>query len=185
MRIIGYRSTTTAHQWGRPVGDANGAIASGVTEVPVLLVLTDGGITGIGLGAHDDVARVFPALEGEDPRAVTALYDRMLSYVFKAGHAGGDFRGDRRPRHGAVGHQGQARRRAVVAHARGAGPVRARLRIGPRDRRRRRRVGIRVRAVGRSRVRDAKIKGGLDTERDISRLRTVGEVLRKNTAHLH
>ncbi len=91
MKIIGYRSITTAHRWGRPVGDANGAIGSGVTEVPVLLVLTDGGITGIGLGAHADVARVFPALDGEDPRAVTALYDRMLSYVFKAGHAGATF----------------------------------------------------------------------------------------------
>ena len=34
---------------------------------------------------------MFPPLEGEDPRAVTALYDRMLARVFKAGHAGAVF----------------------------------------------------------------------------------------------
>ena len=59
------------HHHGPLVGPAgwrrDGAIGSGVTEVPVLLVLTDGGVTGIGLGAHADVARVFPALDGEDP----------------------------------------------------------------------------------------------------------------------
>ena len=61
MKIIGYRTIITAHRWGRPVGDANGRRdRSGVTEVPVLLVLTDAGITGIGLGAHADIARVFP-----------------------------------------------------------------------------------------------------------------------------
>ena len=36
---------------------------------------------------------LFPALEGEDPRAVSALYDRMLGRVFKAGHAGTTFGG--------------------------------------------------------------------------------------------
>ena len=29
MRITGYRTLTTVHDWGRPVGDANGVIASG------------------------------------------------------------------------------------------------------------------------------------------------------------
>ena len=42
-------------------------------------------------GQHADIERVFPAVEGEDPLAVTALYDRMLSWVFKAGHAGSTF----------------------------------------------------------------------------------------------
>ena len=62
MKIIGYRSLTTVHNWGRPVGDVNGFVEGGITEVPVLLVLTDGGLTGVGLGAHPDIARVFPAV---------------------------------------------------------------------------------------------------------------------------
>jgi L-alanine-DL-glutamate epimerase-like enolase superfamily enzyme len=33
----------------------------------------------------------FAAIDGEDPRAVTALYDRMLRQTFKAGHAGALF----------------------------------------------------------------------------------------------
>lgn len=91
MRITGYRSLTTVHDWGHPVGDANGVIADGLTEVPVLLVETDAGVTGVGLGPHPGVERVFPAVEGEDPRAVTALYDRMLAHVFKTGHTGSVF----------------------------------------------------------------------------------------------
>src|SRR5690606_30217130 len=31
---------------------------------------------------------IFPAIDGEDPRATSALYDRMLRRTFKAGHAG-------------------------------------------------------------------------------------------------
>ncbi|WP_320774344.1 enolase C-terminal domain-like protein [Streptomyces sp. CRN 30] len=91
MRITGYRSLRTVHRWGRPVGDANGFIAGGVTEVPVVLVETDRGLTGVGLGAHADAPRVFPALDGQDPRAVTALYDRMLAHTFKSGHGGATF----------------------------------------------------------------------------------------------
>ncbi|MFE0413961.1 mandelate racemase/muconate lactonizing enzyme family protein [Streptomyces tendae] len=88
MRITGYRSLATVHEWGRPVGDVNGVVTAGVTEVPVLLLETDEGLTGVGLGGNADVARVFPALEGQDPRAVTSLYDRMLAHVFKSGHGG-------------------------------------------------------------------------------------------------
>ncbi|MFC8804702.1 mandelate racemase/muconate lactonizing enzyme family protein [Streptomyces anthocyanicus] len=88
MRITGYRSLATVHEWGRPVGDVNGVVTTGVTEVPVLLLETDEGLTGVGLGGHADVERVFPALEGQDPRAVTSLYDRMLAHVFKSGHGG-------------------------------------------------------------------------------------------------
>ena len=91
MRITGYRTLTTVHRWGRPVGDANGAVASGVTEVPIVLLETDVGLTGVGLGAHGGLEKVFPALDGEDPRAVTGLYDRMLARVFKSGHGGATF----------------------------------------------------------------------------------------------
>ena len=91
MKITGYRSLTTVHNWGRPIGDVNGIVKSGITDVPVLLLTTSDGLTGVGLGAHADIERVFPAIEGEDPRAVSTLYDRMLAHVFKTGHAGATY----------------------------------------------------------------------------------------------
>jgi len=93
MRITGYRCVRTVHDWGRPVGDANGFIQGGVTEVPLVVLETDEGVEGIGMGSHHDLERIFPALEGQDPRAVSALYDRMLARVFKTGHSGGTFGG--------------------------------------------------------------------------------------------
>ncbi len=91
MRITGYRTLTTVHDWGRPIGDANGAVGSGKTSVPVVVLTTDVGLEGIGLGSHEGIDTLFPALEGQDPRAVVALYDRMLAWVFKRGHAGAVF----------------------------------------------------------------------------------------------
>ncbi|SIS20026.1 mandelate racemase/muconate lactonizing enzyme family protein [Microbacterium sp. RURRCA19A] len=93
MKITGYRCLRSQHDWGRPVGDANGVIDSGITEVPILILETDEGVEGIATGSVHDVDRLFPALEGEDPRAVTALYDRMLAQVFKSGPAGATFGG--------------------------------------------------------------------------------------------
>lgn len=91
MKITGYRTVTTVHDWHHPIGDANGVIQGGIAEVPVLLVETDEGVSGVGLGPHPGIERVFPAVEGEDPRAVSALYDRMHAHVFKTGHAGSVF----------------------------------------------------------------------------------------------
>ncbi|MDH6484026.1 mandelate racemase/muconate lactonizing enzyme family protein [Streptomyces sp. SAI-127] len=91
MKITGYRSLNTVHDWGRITGDVNGVQPSHATPVPVLIIETDTGIEGIGLGSHADIARVFPAIEGDDPRSVVALYDRMLDWVFKAGHSGATF----------------------------------------------------------------------------------------------
>jgi L-alanine-DL-glutamate epimerase-like enolase superfamily enzyme len=93
MKITGYRTLTTLQDWGRPVGDVNGSIRDGLTEVPLVVLETDGGLEGIGLGSHADLERVFPAIEGQDPRATSALYDRMLARVFKSGHAGATFGG--------------------------------------------------------------------------------------------
>jgi L-alanine-DL-glutamate epimerase-like enolase superfamily enzyme len=91
MKITGYRSLLTKHEWGRLTGDANGVMPGEQTDVHVLILETDSGLEGVGVGAHGDVDRVFGAVEGEDPRAVTALYDRMLAWVFKTGHAGAAF----------------------------------------------------------------------------------------------
>jgi L-alanine-DL-glutamate epimerase-like enolase superfamily enzyme len=91
VKVTGYRSLTTVHDWGRRIGDANGVMPGPRTEVQVLILETDSGLEGIGLGAHGDIERVFGAVEGEDPRAATALYDRMLDRVFKTGHSGATF----------------------------------------------------------------------------------------------
>ncbi|MET1073475.1 MAG: mandelate racemase/muconate lactonizing enzyme family protein, partial [Umezawaea sp.] len=88
MRITGYRILTAVQDWGRPIGDANGVYADGLVRVPIVVVETDEGLTGVGLGSHVEIEGVFAAIEGEDPRCVTALYDRMLRRTFKAGHAG-------------------------------------------------------------------------------------------------
>jgi L-alanine-DL-glutamate epimerase-like enolase superfamily enzyme len=93
MKITGYRCLRTFHDWGRPVGDVNGFIRSGITEVPIVLLETDEGITGVGTGSTHDIERLFGAIEGEDPRAVSSLYDRMLARVFKSGHSGATFGG--------------------------------------------------------------------------------------------
>jgi len=93
MKITGYRLLTTSYDWGRPIGDVNGFIESGVTSVPLVVLETDAGVTGIGSGSHQDVDKLFPALEGQDPRGAVALYDRMLARVFKAGHSGATFGG--------------------------------------------------------------------------------------------
>ncbi len=91
MKVTGYRSLTTEHDWGRRIGDANGVMTRSRTDVHVLIVETDAGLEGVGIGPHADVDRVFGAVEGQDPRAVTALYDRMIDWVFKTGHAGAAF----------------------------------------------------------------------------------------------
>jgi L-alanine-DL-glutamate epimerase-like enolase superfamily enzyme len=93
MKITGYRLLRSYHNWGRPVGDVNGFIESGVTEVPIVILETDEGVSGVATGSHEGIERVFPAIEGQDPRAVSSLYDRMLARVFKAGHSGATFGG--------------------------------------------------------------------------------------------
>jgi L-alanine-DL-glutamate epimerase-like enolase superfamily enzyme len=91
VKITGYRSLTTDHDWGRHIGDANGVMPEPRTPVQVLILETDSELEGIGLGAHGEIDRIFGAIVGEDPRAVTALYDRMLDRVFKTGHSGATF----------------------------------------------------------------------------------------------
>jgi L-alanine-DL-glutamate epimerase-like enolase superfamily enzyme len=177
MRITGYRTLTTVQEWGRPVGDANGVFVDGIIPVSIVLVDTDEGITGVGLGPHVEVETVFAAIDGEDPRSVTALYDRMLRQTFKAGHAGAVF--------GTIGALDTAlwdikaqaageplwrllggRDRTVPAYASG-------LDIGLTDSEL---VSV-YEAYAALGLRAAKLKGGLDIERDRHRLALVREVL--------
>jgi L-alanine-DL-glutamate epimerase-like enolase superfamily enzyme len=177
MRITGLRMLTTIHDWGRPVGDANGVFAGGITPVRVVLVDTDEGVTGVGTGSHVDAETLFAAIEGEDPRAVTALYDRMLRHTFKAGHAGAVF--------GTIGALDMAlwdimatlageplwrllggRERTVPAYA-------SALDIGLDDEHL---VAVYQQYAARG-IRAAKLKGGLDVEQDRRRLALVHDVL--------
>lgn len=177
MRITGFRTLDTVQDWGRPVGDANGVFADGVVPVPIVLVDTDEGITGVGLGPHTGAEAVFAAIDGEDPRGVTALYDRMLRHTFKTGHAGAVF--------GTIGAfdtalwdiKAQAadeplwrllggRDRTVPAYASG-------LDIGLTDDEL---VAV-YRTYAEHGLRAAKLKGGLDVERDRHRLTLVRDLL--------
>jgi len=183
MKITGYRTLQTIHDWGRPVGDVNGHIASGITEVPLVIVDTDEGVSGVGMGSHHDLARLFPAIEGEDPRGVSALYDRMLARVFKSSHSGATF--------GGIGTFDMAlwdikaklageplwrllggRDRFVAGYASG-------LDIALDDEELSR---FYVDMAGRG-FKDAKLKGGLDVATDIRRLGIIADALSSTTPH--
>jgi L-alanine-DL-glutamate epimerase-like enolase superfamily enzyme len=184
MRITGYRTLTTVQRWGRPVGDANGVYPDGVISVPIVLVDTDEGITGVGLGSHVEIEAIFAAIDGEDPRCVTALYDRMLRQTFKAGHAG--------PVFGTIGTLDSA---LWDIKARAVGEPLWRL-LGGRDRR------VPAYASGldigltddelvatyqiyaQHGLRAAKLKGGLDVESDRRRLTLVRDLLAEGTKGL-
>jgi len=177
MRITGFRVLTTIQDWRRPVGDANGVFDGGITDVPIVMVDTDAGITGVGLGSHVELETIFTAIAGEDPRSTTALYDKMLRQTFKAGHAGAVF--------GTIGTLDTAlwdikaqaageplwrllggRDRTVPAYASG-------LDIGLSDEE----LVTLYRAYAERGLRAAKLKGGLDVEQDRRRLMLVRDVL--------
>ncbi|MGI5133107.1 mandelate racemase/muconate lactonizing enzyme family protein [Pseudonocardia sp. CA-107938] len=181
MRVTGLRPLTTVHDWGRPVGDVNGAFSSGVTPVQIVVVETDQGITGVGLGSHQEWQPLFAAIEGEDPRSVTALYDRMLRRAFKAGHAGAVF--------GTIGTIDTA---LWDIKAKAAGEPLWRL-LGGRDRRLPayasgldaaldddELVALYRRYAARG-MRSAKLKGGIDVDRDRHRLTLVRDLLAELT----
>ncbi|WP_147918286.1 mandelate racemase/muconate lactonizing enzyme family protein [Ruania zhangjianzhongii] len=181
MRIIGYRTLTTVHDWRRPVGDVNGVVTDGVTEVPLVLLETDDGLTGVGLGGHADVDRIFPALEGQDPRATFALYDRMLARVFKTGHGGATFatigaldmalwdlkaKAAGEPLWRTLG----AADRFVPGYASGLDYALSDDEL----------VALYQRWADRG-FTGAKVKGGLDIDRDLHRIEAVRDVLRVNS----
>ncbi|MEU8660425.1 mandelate racemase/muconate lactonizing enzyme family protein [Actinoplanes philippinensis] len=182
MKVTGYRSLRTKHEWGRLTGDANGVMPDQQTDVHVLILETDVGVDGVGVGAHGDIDRVFGAVEGRDPRAVTALYDRMLAWVFKTGHAGAAF--------GAIGAIDMALwdlkakaageplwrtlgalDRFVPGYASGLD-----IALGDDDL-----VGLYERFADRG-FSSAKLKGGHDVTHDLRRLVAVREVLSRNSA---
>ncbi|WP_086847099.1 mandelate racemase/muconate lactonizing enzyme family protein [Amycolatopsis kentuckyensis] len=177
MRITAFRALTTVQDWGRPIGDANGVHAGGLVRMPLVVVETDEGVTGVGLGSHVQAETVFAAIEGEDPRGVSALYDRMLRRTFKAGHAGAVF--------GTIGAFDTA---LWDIKAQLAGEPLWRL-LGGRDRRvpayasgldialEDDELAALYRTYAGHGLRAAKLKGGLDIDRDRRRLGLVRDVL--------
>jgi L-alanine-DL-glutamate epimerase-like enolase superfamily enzyme len=177
MRITGCRPITTIHDWGRPVGDANGVYSDGVVTVRLVVVETDAGITGVGLGSHTDLDDIFTAIEGEDPLATVALYDRMLRQTFKHGHSG--------PVFATIGALDSA---LWDIKAKAAGQPLWRL-LGGRDRAlpayasaldialEDDALAAVYRTYAEHGVRAAKLKGGLNVERDRARLTLVRDVL--------
>lgn len=181
MKITGFRTLTTLQDWGRPVGDVNGVIDDGITEVPLVVIETDGGLEGVGIGSHADLDRLFPALEGQDPRATSALHDRMLAHVFKSGHAGATFGGvgafdmalwdlkakmAEEPLWRTLG----AADRFVPAYA-------SALEVAVPDDD----LEALLRGWLDRGFTSVKIKGGLDLDRDAARLRLVRDLFRRNT----
>src|SRR4051812_10345068 len=158
-------------------------MASPRTDVHVLILETDNGLEGVGVGAHSEIDRVFGAVDGADPRGVSALYDRMLGHVFKTGHAGATF--------GAIGAIDMA---LWDLKAKAAGEPLWRT-LGALDRF----VpgyasGLDIALDDDALVRlyeefadrgfsSAKLKGGRDVEHDLRRLTAVREVLGRNSAH--
>ncbi|MFI5843055.1 mandelate racemase/muconate lactonizing enzyme family protein [Catenuloplanes sp. NPDC051500] len=183
MKVTGYRSLATKHEWGRLTGDANGVMPGHETDVHVLILETDEGMEGVGVGAHGDIDRVFGAVEGEDPRAVTGLYDRMLAWVFKTGHAGSAF--------GAIGAidmalwdlkakaAGEPLWRTLGALDRFVPGYASGLDIALDDDAL---VHLYERYADRG-FSSAKLKGGHDVTHDLRRLLAVRDVLRRNSAH--
>jgi L-alanine-DL-glutamate epimerase-like enolase superfamily enzyme len=183
MKVTGYRCLRSYHDWGRPVGDVNGFVASGRTEITIVLIETDVGITGVGTGAAHDLERLFPAIEGQDPRGTSALYERMLARVFKTGHGGATSLGiglldsalwDLKakaldePLWRLLG----ARDRFVAGYASG-------LDIALDDGRL---AGL-YREMASRGFTSGKLKGGLDADTDIRRLGIIADELRRNTPH--
>lgn len=181
LKITGYRLLTTHQNWGRPIGDVNGFIASGVTNVPLVVIETDEGVSGIGMGSHEGIEKVFPALEGRDPRGVSSLYDAMLAHVFKAGHAGAAF--------GGIGTldtalwdikaklAGEPLWRLLGAEDRFVPGYASPLDIALTDEEL---AQFYVEVVNRG-FTSAKLKGGRDVEGDIRRLLIVEDALKRNT----
>ena len=88
MKITGYRVEQYEMKMDRPIGDANGVVGEDIAGGSVLWIETDEGITGIAPGGNQAVGRLFHLIEGEDPRSVIGLWQRLVDFVFKGGNEG-------------------------------------------------------------------------------------------------
>lgn len=90
MRVTGYRSLASVPRVGRPVGNVDGAVAAGATEVPVRpSSRLDEGLTGVGLGGHTDGFEVSVAEGPVGPRGHAAGRRRPRRALPGGGRADG------------------------------------------------------------------------------------------------
>ncbi|MGA0275181.1 MAG: mandelate racemase/muconate lactonizing enzyme family protein [Dehalococcoidia bacterium] len=88
MKITGYRELSWLYHRGHPSGDANSVSPDDVSRATYLFLETDAGVTGIVPASSPDVAKLFPVLEGKDPRGVIGLWKEMSDVGFKGGVEG-------------------------------------------------------------------------------------------------
>ena len=84
MKITGYRTERYGTDRGRKTGDANNPKGQpGKGTGSLLFLETDVGITGIAPGGTSEA--LFRVVEGQDPRGVTGLWQKLNNHVFKGG----------------------------------------------------------------------------------------------------
>lgn len=88
MKIIGYRLAEFEVKLDRIIGDANQPAGGYIIGCALLRIDTDEGVTGIAPAGNEAVGKLFPVIEGADPRAVAAIWQRMSDAVFKGGSTG-------------------------------------------------------------------------------------------------
>jgi L-alanine-DL-glutamate epimerase-like enolase superfamily enzyme len=92
VKITAIRSIPYAYEFTRPLGDVNPPTAGTRLAADLaVFVETDEGLTGTTIGyaqAHAHIDALAAHLIGEDPRAVRALWQRMMELTFKEGYGG-------------------------------------------------------------------------------------------------
>ena len=88
MKITDFKITFWEGEAERAIGDANGPYGSKRLPGSFLEIFTDEGITGYSLIGNGYVEKLFPLLEGKDPRSVIGLWKEMNDLVFKGGNEG-------------------------------------------------------------------------------------------------
>jgi len=88
LKITGYRILSYKYDRGRRLGDANSPGGSSIAGTSVLWLETDEGIESVTLGGGAGIARLFPLIEGEDPRGLRGLHKKMADVAFKGGVEG-------------------------------------------------------------------------------------------------
>ena len=88
MKITDFKITYWEGEAERAIGDANGPYGSKRLPGSFLEIYTDENITGYALIGNSYVEKIFPILEGKDPRSVVGIWKEMNDLVFKGGNEG-------------------------------------------------------------------------------------------------
>ena len=88
MKITDFKLTYWEGEAKRSIGDANGPYGSNRLPGSFLEIFTDENITGYALIGNSYVEKIFPLLEGKDPRSVLGIWKEMNDLVFKGGNEG-------------------------------------------------------------------------------------------------